>query len=60
MSDEQISQEFSFKTIDETRNYFIKEIKRNDFISKKYKKIHMVLNYIKRLLILVTTVTHCV
>ena len=30
MSDENIIQEFRFKNIDETRNYFFEEIKQND------------------------------
>ena len=30
MSEENISQEFRLKEIDETRNYFTKQIKQND------------------------------
>ena len=39
MVKETISQEFRLKEIDKTRNYFIKEIKQNELISKKHKKI---------------------
>ena len=37
MADENITQEFRFKTIDETRNYLIEEVNRNELMSKKYK-----------------------
>ena len=36
MSEENISQEFRLKNIDETKNYFIEEINQNELISKKY------------------------
>ena len=39
MAEENISQEFRLKDIDETRNYFIEEIKQNELMSKKRKKI---------------------
>ena len=48
------------KKLDETRNYFIKPTKRNDLISKKYKNVYTVLNYIENLLILATMVIGCV
>ena len=48
------------KKLDETRNYFIKPTKRNDLISKKYKNVYTVLNYIENLLILATMVVGCV
>ena len=35
MSEENISQEFRLKNIDEARNYLIEEIKQNELISKK-------------------------
>ena len=38
MTEENISQQFRLKRIDETRNYFIQEIKQIDIMSKKYKK----------------------
>ena len=38
MRDENISQIFVLKIIDETRNYFIREINDNYLMSKKYKK----------------------
>ena len=37
MAEENISQEFKFKNIDETRNSFIEEINQNELMSKKYK-----------------------
>ena len=36
MTEENISQEFRFKNIDEARNYFVKEIKQNELMRKKY------------------------
>ena len=39
MAKEKISQEFRLKNIDETRNYLIKEINRNELMSKKRKKL---------------------
>ena len=60
MTEGNLSQEFKFKKIDERRNYFIQEIKQNDLISKKHKKVCTILNYTKHLLILASTVTGCV
>ena len=34
-----MSKEFRLKNVDETRNYFLEEIKQNEFTSKKHKKI---------------------
>ena len=39
MSEGNISQDFRPKSIDETRNYLIKEINRNELMSKKHKKV---------------------
>ena len=36
MSEENISQEFRLKNIDETRNYLIEEINQNELMIKKY------------------------
>ena len=60
MTEENISQIFILKNIYETRNYFIQETNHNDLMSKKYKKVFAVLNYIEQLLILTSTVTRCV
>ena len=60
MVEENISQEFRLKNIDETRNYLIEEINQNELMSKKHKKVYRVLNYIEHLLILISTVTRCV
>ena len=57
MVEENISQELRLKNIDEIRIYLIKEINQNELISKKYKKIYRVWNYIEHLLTLVSTVT---
>ena len=59
MSEENISQEFRLKNINETRNYFIEEINQNELVNKKHRKVCIVLNYIEHFLILVSTVTGC-
>ena len=57
MAEENISQEFRLKNIDETRNYLIEEINRNELMSKKHKKVCTTLNYIEDFLILASTIT---
>ena len=39
MSEENISQDFRLKNKDEKGNYLIKEIKQNELMSKKHKKL---------------------
>ena len=48
------------KNIDETRNYLIEEINRNELMSKKHKKVCTTLNYIEHFLILASTITGCI
>ena len=57
MAKENISQEFKLHDIDETWNYFLKEIKQNKLMSKKHKKIATTLNYIEHFLNLVSAIT---
>ena len=57
MSKEDISQEFRLKNIEETRNFFIKEIDQKEFMSKKHKQGSMTQIYIKHYLILPSAVT---
>ena len=54
MKEENISQEFRLKNINETRNYFIEEINLNELRSKTHKKVCRALNYIEHLLALVS------
>ena len=58
--DENIRQEFKLINIDETRNYFLKEIEQNELMSKKYKKVCTNLNYIKHFLNLASAITGCI
>ena len=37
MVEESISQEFRFKSVDGTRNYFLEEIEQNELMSRKHK-----------------------
>ena len=60
MAEENLSQEFRLKDIDETRKYLIEEINQNDLMSKKHKKVCMALNYMEQSLILVSAITGCV
>ena len=52
-----MNHEFTLKNIDEIRTYLIEEIKWNDLISKKPKKVSRVLNYIEHSLILISAIT---
>ena len=41
-----MSQELRFENIDKTGNYFLEEIKQNQLMNKKHKKICTILNFI--------------
>ena len=60
MSEENINQEFKLKNTNETKNYLIGEINKNELMGKKHKKGYRVLNYIELLLTLISTVNGCV
>ena len=55
MAEKNIIQEFRLKSIDETRNYFLEEIKQNEFMNRKHKKVCTTLNYTENFLILAFT-----
>ena len=59
MAEENISQEIRLKKIDETRNYLIEEINRNELMSEKPKKVCTTLIYIEHSLILAFTIAGC-
>ena len=40
------------KNIDQTRNYFLEEIKQNELMSREHEKVCTTLNYIEDFLIL--------
>ena len=60
MAEENISQKFRLKNIDETRNYLIEEINPNELISKKKERVCSTVNYIEHFLILGSTINGCV
>ena len=60
MSEEDISQEFRLKKIDEIRNSLIEEVNRNELMSKKHKKVCRDLNYVNHLLVAISTINGCV
>ena len=45
---------------DETRNYFLEEIKQNKFMSKTHNMYCTTLNYIDHFLILAFAITGCI
>ena len=45
------------KNVDETRNYFIKEIDQNELMSNKHRKLCTTLNYIEYFLVLASAIT---
>ena len=47
-----MSPEFRLENIDETRNYLLEEIKQNEWMSRKDKKVCTTLNYIELFLFL--------
>ena len=57
MAEENISQAFRLKNINETRNYFLEEIKQNELMSGKHKKVCATLDCIEHYFILAATVT---
>ena len=58
MVEENISQEFRLKNIDE--KYFLEEIKQNESMKKKHKKVCPTLNYIEHFLISASAIIGCV
>ena len=60
MVEENISQEFRLKNVDETRNYFLEEIKQNELMSKKHKKVCKTPNYTDHVVILASTIARCI
>ena len=60
MAENNISQEFRLKNLEETKNYFIKDIQQNEWMSNKHKKFCKTLNYSEHLLILASVVTGCI
>ena len=57
MAKENVSLEFSFKKIDETRNDLLEEIEHNDLMSKNHKKGFKILNYFEHFLVSVAVVS---
>ena len=55
-----MNQELRLRNIDETRNYFLEEIKQNELISRKHRKVCTTLNYIEHVLIIASTITWCI
>ena len=44
MAEEKVSYRFRLKNIEETRIYLLEEIKQNELMSRKYKKVCTTLN----------------
>ena len=54
-----MNQEFRLNNVDETRNYFL-EIKQNELMSRKHKRVCTNLNHTEYFLILASTITGCI
>ena len=54
---EDLCQKIKSKNIDETRTYFLEEIKQIELMSRKHKKICETLNYIEYFLLLASVIT---
>ena len=59
-AEENKSQEFRLKNIDETRNYLIEETNRNEIVSKKHGKVCRTLIQNEHFLISSSTIVGCV
>ena len=46
MAKENASLDFRLKKIDETRNYLLEEIKQNELMSKRHKKVFLTFSYV--------------
>ena len=55
-----MSEEFRLKNIEETKNYFLEEIKQNELMSRKHRKVYATLHYINHFLILASTIFGCI
>ena len=58
-----INHEFKLENIDETKNYFLQEIKQNDMMSRKHNMVctkYNSLNYIEHFLVLASAATGCI
>ena len=60
MAEENISQKFKLKNIDQTRIDLIEKINWNELMSKNHKKTCTTLNYIEQFLISGFAITECV
>ena len=54
-----VSEIIKLKNVDETRNYFLEELKQNELISRKHKNAFTSLNHIENFLILASKITAC-
>ena len=59
MAEENISQEFRLKNVDETKKCLTEERNPNELMNKKHKNVCTTLNYIEKFLILGFKITWC-
>ena len=60
MAKENVALDFRLKNIDEKINYFLEEIKHNELMSEKHKKVCRALNYFEHFLVFVSELSGCV
>ena len=53
------SLDFRLKKIDKTRIYLLEEIKHNELMSEKHKKVYRALNYFEHFLVFIFVVSGC-
>ena len=51
MSEENTSQESRLKNIDQTRNYLVEKVNRNNLVSEKQKNVCTTLNYFLQVIV---------
>ena len=57
MVEKKISKELRMKYIDETKNFFLKEMEQNELMSRKHKKVCTTLDYTEHFFILPSGIT---
>ena len=60
MAEKNKTEEFRLKNMESIKKCFIKEIYQNELMSKKHKKVSIILKYTEHFLTLVFAITECV
>ena len=60
MAKENVSLDFRLRKIEDARNYLLEEIKKNESMSKKHKKLCRISNYFEHFPIFISADSGCV